>query len=85
MNRESWRKARSSVLVALLLLSACAGPPAAQRVNQSGYSPAFRQGYTAGCDSAGARRQQRDEGRYKTEIDYMMGWNDGFSACGRNR
>jgi hypothetical protein len=78
MRRESWKKARSGALAALLM-SACAGPPTAQQVNQSGYSTALRQGYAAGCDSAGARRPQRDEARYKTDADYMMGWNDGHS------
>ena len=54
------------------------------RVNLSGYSPSFKQGYADGCDSAGASRR-RDEQRYKTETDYMMGWNDGNSACLRRR
>lgn len=54
------------------------------RVNLSGYSPAFKQGYADGCDSAGAGRN-RDERRYKSETDYMMGWNDGNSACLRKR
>jgi hypothetical protein len=54
------------------------------RVNLSGYSPAFKQGYSDGCDSAGASRR-RDERRYKAETDYMMGWNDGNSACLRKR
>jgi hypothetical protein len=56
----------------------------ADRVNLSGYSPAFKQGYADGCDSAGASRR-RDEQRYKSETDYMMGWNDGNSACLRRR
>ena len=54
-------------------------------VNLSGYSPSFRQGYSDGCDSAGSRSQRRNENRYKTESDYMMGWNDGFSVCQRRR
>lgn len=54
------------------------------RVNLSGYSAAFKQGYSDGCDSAGSR-QRRDEKRFKTETDYMMGWNDGFSVCQRGR
>ena len=54
-------------------------------VNLSGYSPSFRQGYMDGCDSAGWRGQRRNENRYKTETDYMMGWNDGFSVCQRRR
>jgi hypothetical protein len=54
------------------------------RVNLSGYSPTFKEGYADGCDSAGASRR-RDERRYKSETDYMMGWNDGNSACLRRR
>lgn len=54
----------------------------ARRVNQSGYSMAFKQGYADGCDSAQSGRR-RDERRYQAETDYMMGWNDGNSACRR--
>ena len=51
--------------------------------NLSGYSVAFKQGYVAGCDSAGSGTRYRDEGRYKSDLDYTMGWNDGFSLCKR--
>jgi hypothetical protein len=54
----------------------------ARRINQSGYSPAFKQGYADGCDSAQSGRR-RDERRYQGDTDYMMGWNDGNSACRR--
>jgi len=60
--------------------SAAQSPRVANR-NLSGFSPAFRQGYAAGCDSAGAGSRQRDEGRYKSDPDYSMGWNDGYSIC----
>jgi len=56
-----------------------------ERVNLSGYSASFKQGYSDGCESAGSRGQRRDESRFKTEADYMMGWNDGFSVCQRRR
>jgi predicted secreted Zn-dependent protease len=71
------------LLAAVVAAAGCAGTPTTQPVNQSGYSTAFRQGYAAGCDSVGARRPQRDEARYKTDTDYMMGWNDGYSICVR--
>jgi predicted secreted Zn-dependent protease len=71
------------LLAAVVAAAGCTGAPTTQPVNQSGYSTAFRQGYAAGCDSVGARRPQRDEARYKTDTDYMMGWNDGYSACQR--
>ena len=60
---------------------AAQSPRVANR-NLSGYSPAFRQGYLEGCQSAGGNRQ-RDEGRYKADTDYVMGWNDGYSVCRR--
>ena len=73
---------RSCLLfAAAVVVASCAGAPTTQPVNQSGYSTAFRQGYAAGCDSVGARRPQRDEARYKTDTDYMVGWNDGLSIC----
>jgi len=72
-------------LVLAALATGCADAPATRhaQVNQGGYSASFKQGYTEGCESAGAGFRRRDEGRYKTEADYMMGWNDGFSACRR--
>ncbi len=70
----------------LALLAGCAAtepaPPPPQ-VNLGGYSDTFKQGYAEGCESANSRGQRRNESRYKTEADYMMGWNDGFSACRR--
>jgi hypothetical protein len=68
------------------LLAGCGSTPEpkARVVNQSGYSETFRQGYSEGCESAGGR-QRRNESRYKTEADYMMGWNDGYSACRKGR
>lgn len=56
--------------------------PKADR-NLSGFSLAFRQGYVQGCDSAKADTKHRDEGRYKSDLDYSMGWNDGYSVCRR--
>ena len=50
------------------------------QVNLSGYSAAFRQGYTDGCDSARSSLR-RDERRYRNDSDYTIGWNDGHSAC----
>jgi hypothetical protein len=51
-------------------------------VNLSGYSEAFRQGYSDGCTSAGGALQ-RNERRYQSDADYRMGWNDGNSICAR--
>jgi len=53
-------------------------------VNLSGYSAAFKQGYTDGCASArGSLR--RDDARFRSDNDYMMGWSDGNSVCGTRR
>ena len=65
------------------LLVGCAGGTAP--VNLGGFSPAFKQGYTEGCESAGALIQRRDEARYKSESDYMQGWNDGYSICAKRK
>jgi len=71
------------VALGATLLVGCAGGTAP--VNLGGFSPAFKQGYTDGCESAGALSQRRDEARYKSESDYMQGWNDGYSVCSRSR
>jgi hypothetical protein len=75
------------VIVTGALLAGCAGAPEPREtrapVNLGGFSASFKQGYAAGCDSAGARSPRRDESRYKTDDDYRMGWNDGLSACRR--
>jgi hypothetical protein len=44
-----------------LLVGCAAGTPP---VNLGGFSPAFKQGYTDGYESAGALSQRRDEARY---------------------
>lgn len=56
-------------------------PAPAAQVNLTGFPPSFRDGYADGCESASARRERRQESRYKTEDDYKRGWNDGHSAC----
>jgi hypothetical protein len=79
---------RHSAVPLLALLAACGTVHEggeARVVNLTGFSASFRQGYSEGCNSAGTRNQRRDESRYRTEADYMRGWNDGFSACRRGR
>ncbi|MGQ0751481.1 MAG: hypothetical protein ACT4PS_13165 [Betaproteobacteria bacterium] len=61
--------------------------PSVQRpppVNLSGYSAAFKQGYTDGCASVRGTTR-RDDARYRSDSDYMMGWSDGNSACRAKR
>jgi len=67
----------------MLLFAGCSGAPATGPVNLSGFSPAFKQGYADGCDSAGMRGQKRNESRYKKDSEYMQGWDDGHSVCRR--
>lgn len=66
-----------------LLLAAC-GTTTQQtqkpRFNLAGYSATFKQGHADGCASANGR-QRRDERLFRDNTDYMMGWNDGRSAC----
>lgn len=75
---------RALALIGAMLAGCTAAPgPKPPQVNLGGYSETFRQGYAEGCESAGSRIQRRNEARYKTEADYVMGWNDGFSVCKR--
>ena len=69
------------------LLAGCTAAPEPKppQINLGGYSESFKQGYAEGCGSAGARSQRRNEGRYKTEADYMMGWNDGYNICAKRK
>src|SRR5262249_62276860 len=46
------------------------------RINLSGFPPAYRESHSAGCGS-----DSRDEARYKSDTNYMMGWDDGHSIC----
>ena len=52
--------------------------------NLSGYPPAVRDGYIDGCESAkGTRYGRKDAGRFASDAQYQMGWNDGYGICGR--
>ena len=63
-----------------------AGPlPATTRpvYNLTGYSPAFKDGYIDGCETAKKTRFGfKDEPRFAADAQYKLGWNDGFSICG---
>jgi hypothetical protein len=95
--RRTRRALACAALACAAFIAGCAGvapsggrgaEPAAEPVpapvNLSGYNATFKQGYADGCASAGASRR-RDEARFKTEMDYQMGWNDGFAVCGKRR
>lgn len=76
---------RAAAVAALLLLAACGGIAPRQPVqpapafNLAGYSVAYKRGHGDGC------AQRRDEAQYREQGDYMMGWNDGRSACAKLR
>jgi hypothetical protein len=85
LNRDRLQAVRRIIACALpaLLLAACGtGTQQTQkpRFNLAGYSATFKQGHADGCASASGR-QRRDERLFRDNADYMMGWNDGRSAC----
>ena len=52
--------------------------------NLAGYPPAVRDGYIDGCESAKRTQYARkDAKRFAEDGQYSMGWNDGFSICGK--
>lgn len=89
-----WRLMRlhyGAVAALVLLLAACgttgsrssSGTPDAQRpppvFNLAGYSAQYKKGHADGCG------QRRDDRLFRDDADYMMGWNDGRSACAKMR
>jgi len=77
--------AKVIALVGLVVtaLASCASPQASRsKVNLSGFPPAFRDGYSDGCQSAkGGAALKRDAARYGNDRQYAMGWRDGFDIC----
>ena len=72
-----------------VVVAVCAGcaqqpvaPPQAPPMNLSGYSPAFRAGFTDGCDSARGTHR-RDDQRFRGDTQYAQGWDDGRSICAK--
>jgi len=68
------------VLTLVMAVAACAPRVEPPRFNLSGYSAIYKRGHADGCASAKGE-QRRDERLYRNDADYMMGWNDGRSAC----
>ena len=78
-------KTAGALMAAMTLLGACAAPKSSPpTVNLAGFPPAFRDGFTDGCQSAkpGAAKR-RDETRYAQEPQYAGGWRDGYDTCHR--
>ena len=52
--------------------------------HRTGDPPAVRDGYIDGCESAKRSSYARkDAARFASDAQYQMGWNDGFSICGK--
>lgn len=52
--------------------------------NLAGYSAAFKDGYIDGCETVKKTRYAfKDQRRFAADTQYRLGWNDGFSLCGR--
>lgn len=68
------------VLALVMAVAACAPRVEPPRFNLSGYSAVYKRGHADGCTSAKGTRE-RDDRLYRDDADYMMGWNDGRSAC----
>lgn len=64
-----------------VMLAACGTSTQPKTFNLAGYPAAYKRGHADGCASVD-RTQRRDERSYRDDADYMMGWNDGRSACG---
>jgi hypothetical protein len=68
-----------------MLLAACAleAPTPAQtpNVNLSGFPKPFQDGYRDGCVSARSFTNKKDHERFKSDGQYAVGWQDGYSAC----
>ncbi|HEX8873252.1 MAG TPA: hypothetical protein VF780_01390 [Nitrosospira sp.] len=59
-------------------------PSARPVYNLTGYSPAFKDGYTDGCETAKKTAfALKDKRRFAGDAQYRLGWNDGFSLCRR--
>jgi len=66
--------------------SAPQGRPAKRaNLNLSGFPVPYQEGYGAGCESKRDGGRHREEGRYKSDMNYKMGWDDGFAICGNRK
>lgn len=57
---------------------------AAPPVNLSGFPPAFKDGFSDGCESLRGN-YRRDPARFGKDNDYTLGWQDGYSICARQK
>lgn len=67
-------RAAAGLLLAAMLAS-CGTQTRQPVFNLAGYSAQYKKGHADGC------AQRRDDRQFREQGDYMMGWNDGRSAC----
>ena len=75
----------TSMVTGCAMLDYSSGPlPPSTRpsYNLTGYPPAFKEGYTDGCETTkGTSYGRKDKHRYATDQQYRAGWDDSFSLC----
>lgn len=59
-------------------------PRPVPNINLSGYPPAFKDGFSDGCESLRGN-YRRDAARFGKDNNYTLGWQDGYSICGRQK
>ena len=80
-------KKRRAILMVLLVAACAQEPPKPAQtpnVNLSGFPKSFQDGYRDGCTSAKSLLNKKDQTRYKSDVQYATGWQDGYSACRNN-
>jgi hypothetical protein len=76
-----------AIALATTLLIGCSPPAKAppSNINLAGFPPAFKEGYSDGCQSVGQTNMRRDDKRFASDRQYASGWRDGFGACSRTK
>jgi hypothetical protein len=82
--------------IAIATIALLAGCQAA--IEREARSPAYKQGWTDGCNSGlyersveysggpqAVDRFERDEERFRTDPEYAAGWNGGVESCAVGR
>jgi len=76
-----------AVAIALLIAACTQQPPKPTQtpnINLAGFPKSYQDGYRDGCTTAQSLLSKKDQTRYKSDFQYMTGWQDGYSVC-RNR
>jgi hypothetical protein len=76
------------ILITVLALAACTSTR--DTLIEQGFSPAYAEGYDAGCSSGNAaagstfHSPSKDDSRYAADSEYAQGWDAGFAKCRRD-